>query len=114
MLTFASNWAGPVWWAFGVCQLFGVGDLEWKKGEGEGDGKEKGNQGTSGWEAIMTTMGVFASVHTLSVMVACMVLREHLFIWTVFSPKYLYTAAWVVGQHVVVNKLGVGALLRWT
>lgn len=113
-LTFASNWAGPVWWAFGVCQLFGVGDLEWKKGEGAGDGNEKGNQGTSGWEAIMTTMGVFASVHTLSVMVACMVLREHLFIWTVFSPKYLYTAAWVVGQHVVVNMLGVGALLRWT
>jgi ethanolamine phosphate transferase 2 subunit G len=32
-----------------------------------------------------------------------MVLREHLFIWTVFSPKFLFTVAWVVGQHVLVN-----------
>lgn len=47
------------------------------------------------------TMGTSAAV--LSVMVACAVLRTHLFIWTVFSPKYLYAMAWAVGFHLVVS-----------
>lgn len=42
----------------------------------------------------------------LSVMAACTVLRTHLFIWTVFSPKFLYTAAWVAAHHIVINVLG--------
>ncbi|KIW20627.1 hypothetical protein PV08_01203 [Exophiala spinifera] len=95
-LTFVSNWAGSVWWAFAVCQLYSASQLR------EG-----------GIGMMMTTMATFACVHTLAVMVACMVLREHLFIWTVFSPKYLYTAAWVVGQHTAVNMLAVGGLLWW-
>ncbi|KAJ9635272.1 uncharacterized protein PV06_09319 [Exophiala oligosperma] len=95
-LTFVSNWAGPVWWAFAVCQLYSAPQLR------------KGGVGM-----MMTTTATFACVHTLAVMVACLVLREHLFIWTVFSPKYLYTAAWVVGQHTVVNMLAVGGLLWW-
>ena len=45
---------------------------------------------------------------TAFVMIACFALREHLFIWTVFSPKYLYQVAWVFGQHLVVN--GVAGL----
>ncbi|KAL6243376.1 major facilitator superfamily transporter protein [Rhinocladiella similis] len=94
VLTFMSNWAGPVWWAFAVCQLYSAPQLR------------KGGVGM-----MMTTMAAFACVHTLAVMVACLVLREHLFIWTVFSPKYLYTGAWVVGQHTVVNMLAVGGLL---
>ncbi|KAJ9495706.1 major facilitator superfamily transporter protein [Exophiala xenobiotica] len=95
VLTFVSNWAAPIWWAFAVCQLFSAAQLS-----------------GGGVDFMMTTLATFACVHTLAVMVACLVLREHLFIWTVFSPKYLYTAAWVVGQHTVVNMLGVGSLLR--
>lgn len=94
ILTFASNWAGPIWWAFAVGQLFSTAQLR-----------------AQGYEFLLTAMATFACVHTLAVMVACLVLREHLFIWTVFSPKYLYTAAWVVGQHTVVNMLGVAGLL---
>ncbi|KAJ9603385.1 major facilitator super transporter protein [Cladophialophora chaetospira] len=94
ILTFVSNWAGPIWWAFGICQLFSTPQLR--------DG---------GYSFLLVARATFACVHTLSVMVACLVLREHLFIWTVFSPKYLYTAAWVVGQHTVVNALAVGTLL---
>jgi ethanolaminephosphotransferase len=94
ILTFISNWAGPVWWAFGICQMFSTVQLR-----------------TDEYSFLSTALATFACIHTLSVMVACMVLREHLFIWTVFSPKYLYTAAWVVGQHTVVNVLAVGTLL---
>ncbi|EXJ72454.1 uncharacterized protein A1O5_04958 [Cladophialophora psammophila CBS 110553] len=94
MLTFISNWAGPIWWSFAICQLFS--SLHLKSGT---------------YSFLFTALATFACIHTLSVMVACMVLREHLFIWTVFSPKYLYTAAWVVGQHCVVNASCVGCLL---
>ncbi|KEF61116.1 uncharacterized protein A1O9_02681 [Exophiala aquamarina CBS 119918] len=94
ILTFISNWTGPIWWAFGTCQLLSNSDLI------------KGS-----WAFLLTSLTTFACVHTLSVMVACTMLREHLFIWTVFSPKYLYTAAWVVGQHTFINTIIVGAVL---
>jgi ethanolaminephosphotransferase len=42
----------------------------------------------------------------VSVMAACTALRTHLFIWTVFSPKYLYSMAWATANHVGVNLLG--------
>lgn len=94
ILTFISNWTGPIWWSFGVLQLLSDADL--RKGR---------------WSFLLAGFATFACVHTLAVMVACTMLREHLFIWTVFSPKYLYTAAWVVGQHTFVNTIAVGALL---
>jgi ethanolamine phosphate transferase 2 subunit G len=94
ILTFVSNWAGPIWWGFGICQLLSAAQLQTKE-----------------YTFLFTAQTTFAGIHTLAVMVACMALREHLFIWTVFSPKYLYTVAWVIGQHIVVNSLAVGALL---
>jgi len=57
--------------------------------------------------AILTT---FVAASVLAVMAACTVLRTHLFIWTVFSPKYLYTVAWSCGQHLGVNVLVGGGL----
>ncbi|RMZ86145.1 hypothetical protein DV737_g260, partial [Chaetothyriales sp. CBS 132003] len=33
----------------------------------------------------------------------CRLIAEHLFVWTVFSPKYLYQIAWVCAQHLLVN-----------
>jgi len=48
----------------------------------------------------------------VAVMVACTALRTHLFIWTVFSPKYLYAMAWTVGWHLGIN-VGLGNLLWW-
>ncbi|KIW76089.1 hypothetical protein Z517_10834 [Fonsecaea pedrosoi CBS 271.37] len=97
ILTFVSNWAGPIWWSFAILQLSSPHQLQ------------SGDDGAS--SLLFAALATFSCVHALSVMVACTVLREHLFIWTVFSPKYLYTAAWVVGQHTVVNALCVGTLL---
>jgi len=94
ILTFISNWTGPIWWAFGICQLLSNSDL--RKGS---------------WAFLLTSLTTFACVHALSVMVACTLLREHLFIWTVFSPKYLYTAAWIVGQHTFINTIVIGVVL---
>ncbi|KAI5249256.1 alkaline phosphatase-like protein [Aureobasidium subglaciale] len=62
------------------------------------------------WHEHISTMTIFVSSSLVAVMVACTLLRTHLFIWTVFSPKYLYAMAWAVAWHLVVN-IGLGGLL---
>ncbi|KAK2767899.1 major facilitator super transporter protein [Onygenales sp. PD_12] len=87
MLTFIGNWAGPIWWVFSTHSLFKA--------------KER-DETRRGHLALLT---VFVTGGLLGVMVACTVLRTHLFIWTVFSPKFLYSMAWSLAQHLVVNLL---------
>ena len=53
---------------------------------------------------------VFTTVSVAFVMAACSLLRTHLFVWTVFSPKYLYSMAWSLGMHLGIN-IGLGGLL---
>jgi ethanolaminephosphotransferase len=45
----------------------------------------------------------FVSTSLLAVMLSCTILRTHLFIWTVFSPKYLYAMAWTLGFHLLIT-----------
>lgn len=68
-----------------------------------------------GWGVFLghvAVQTVFAAGSVAAVMAACAVLRTHLFVWTVFSPKYLYCVAWSLGQHLVVN-VGLGGVLFW-
>ncbi|KAL1915327.1 uncharacterized protein VTP21DRAFT_6785 [Calcarisporiella thermophila] len=83
-LTFISNWAGPIWWTVG-----------WALGVGE----------TNGY----LFRSSFFSLALAALSVSVLVLREHLFIWTVFSPKYLYQASWSVLYHGIVG--GMVAIL---
>jgi ethanolamine phosphate transferase 2 subunit G len=93
VLTFISNWAGPIWWVSGTTLLMSP-SIE--------------RRAPFEHFALLT---LFTAFSTLSVMTACTVLREHLFIWTVFSPKFLFTTAWVIGNHAIVNGLfGYGLL----
>ncbi|KAF9960041.1 major facilitator super transporter protein [Mortierella alpina] len=55
---------------------------------------------------ILTSLFFGMSLYALSI--AAIVLRHHLFIWTVFSPKVLYQFAWTVLFQIVVQVLGVG------
>ena len=64
------------------------------------------------WFVYVAAMSVFIASSLLAVMAACTALRTHLFIWTVFSPKYLYAMAWSVGWHLGIN-VGLGNLLWW-
>lgn len=59
------------------------------------------------WSTYVAHMTAFEAAALLAVMAACTALRTHLFIWTVFSPKYLYAMAWSVGWHLIVN-IGFG------
>lgn len=86
ILTFVSNWAGPIWWV-------SMGHLL----------RSHEAVGSHNPAALLT---FHTAMSLVSVMAACTALRTHLFIWTVFSPKYLYSIAWATANHVLVNLLG--------
>lgn len=73
VLTFLSNWAGPLYWTT-TCPPSSRASLSW-----------------------------FYTLATFSISLACFILREHLFVWTVFSPKLLYAGVWLVMQFGVQN-----------
>ncbi|KAI0453226.1 alkaline-phosphatase-like protein [Xylaria acuta] len=107
-LTFVSNWAGPVWWTSTSNLLLLSSRAKATSDKRRGSGETTGDVFTQ--HASLLTLYTAASLG--SVMVACTALRTHLFIWTVFSPKYLYSMAWSLGQHLVIN-MGLGGLLYW-
>ena len=96
ILTFVDNWAGPIWWST-KCSVLLI------------------NTTRGDWQSFqkhVCILTVFISASTLTVMVACTVFRSHLFIWTVFSPKYLFSIAWTIGHHIFVDILLCGALFQ--
>lgn len=97
ILTFIGNWAGPIWWVSATYCLFNTKQ------------KVQGQQRNS----HINLMTVFVAISLLAVMVACTILRTHLFIWTVFSPKYLYSAAWSLAQHGIINIVLGEYMLGW-
>jgi len=98
LLTFVGNWAGPIYWAVAAAGLL----VRSRPPEG----------GPAPYLAHVAVLTLFATAAVAAVMAACTALRTHLFIWTVFSPKYLYCIAWEVGMHLGVN-VGLGGLLYW-
>ncbi|SMR59518.1 unnamed protein product [Zymoseptoria tritici ST99CH_3D1] len=65
-----------------------------------------------GWQLYLSLQTTFIACSLLGVMASCTALRTHLFIWTVFSPKFLYAMAWSGGWHLGVNVM-VGGLVGW-
>lgn len=97
LLTLISNWTGPIYWTSATTMLLlGL--------------HRSGEKHVLRQHLALLTVFVAASL--FFVMAACTVLRTHLFIWTVFSPKYLYSMAWSFGQHLLIN-VGLGSLLFW-
>lgn len=86
ILMYISNWAGPIWWV-STCRLL------------------RGSQSQSERLDHITLLTFHTAASVTAMMAACTILRSHLFIWTVFSPKYLYTMAWAVINHIGVNIL---------
>jgi ethanolaminephosphotransferase len=88
-LTLVSNWVGPIFWASAAPTLL---------------------HHHHHWRRYVLAMTAFYALTGLAVMAACTALRSHLFIWTVFSPKYLYLMAWTLGFHFLAG-LGWGAFM---
>ncbi|KAL9108954.1 MAG: hypothetical protein Q9227_006350 [Pyrenula ochraceoflavens] len=106
-LTFLSNFSGAIFWISGSLVLF-------SKLHHINSSSSRRSRGLLLRQVVkenfkLTTM--FYGVSALAVMCACMALREHLFVWTVFAPKFLYSVAWGVGVHGLVDGvLGVGVV----
>ncbi len=113
LLTFLSNWAGPVWWTSATALLLTARQNDVLSKGSNKDPLEYCKANSSGpLRHFIIPLTFFVSSSVLNVMIACLILRTHLFIWTVFSPKYLYIMAWSIGQHLVIN-IGLGSLLIW-
>lgn len=97
ILTFCGNWAGPLWWTSATNLLLLARH-------------RRGRQEVLFQHQSLLT--AFNAASIMAVMLACTALRTHLFIWTVFSPKYLYSMAWSIGQHLCVN-VSSGSILFW-
>lgn len=97
-LTLVSNWAGPIFWTSATNLLL----LKEYRQRGRADA----------FRHHLILLTVFVSMSVAFVIAACTALRTHLFIWTVFSPKYLYCMVWSLGQHLLIN-VAFGGLLFW-
>lgn len=82
LLTFLSNFAGPIYWEFASLPIFLENSLEYKVSKGEL------------FSIRWSTNALFYCLSTFFTVISCVVQRYHLFIWTVFSPKVLYTLVW--------------------
>ncbi|CCJ30652.1 unnamed protein product [Pneumocystis jirovecii] len=72
ILTYISNWSGPLWWYFGCFRLFP---------------KKYQKKNFSKFSILLMIFYVFSQTFLF---ISCYILRNHIFIWTVFSPKILY------------------------
>lgn len=130
-LLFASNWAGPLYFTAASSLLLSsaarprrnmamseVDARDWVQKEREHlerlalseDAGRKRREGGEAWGRHVALCTLWTGVATASVMAACTVLRTHLFIWTVFSPKYLFAMAWGIGFHFI-GTLGLGSVV---
>src|SRR5438876_9881247 len=91
-----SNWAAPIWWTSATSLLL----------------VRKNTFSRHTRLQHVAFLSFFVATSLLFVMAACTVLRAHLFIWTVFSPKYLYSMVWSVAQHLCINIIG-GNTMFW-
>jgi ethanolaminephosphotransferase len=133
ILVFLSNWAGPVFWSLAGILLLGkhgakqryintdeLHVADWvaqereylctmarKEEESRADRKSQ-----NAWTEHVALLTFWTGVMLVSVMTACTLLRQHLFIWTVFSPKYLFAMAWGLAWHLGVT-VGLGGIVWW-
>jgi ethanolamine phosphate transferase 2 subunit G len=141
ILVFVNNWAGPIWWAVSALVLMAKSQSkspeatskprgsaskprrEWVEAEHRhlsvaSDSSVDYSQDpdlqsrAKPFNEYFSLSTLYISTSLLAVMIACLVLRTHLFIWTVFSPKYLYSMAWSLGYHVFTSLILCGGL--WT
>ncbi|KAJ1905925.1 major facilitator super transporter protein [Coemansia sp. IMI 209127] len=97
VLMFISNWAGPLWWGTAALAstalAHGMEQAEFRRRLVD----------------LVTAAHVWQACTLLSLSVVVALMRTHLFIWSVFSPRYLYQVAWFAGYHVLF--VTVGSLL---
>ncbi|KAK6541741.1 major facilitator superfamily transporter protein [Orbilia ellipsospora] len=128
LLCFLTNWAGPILWTSGTVLLMSTlmarrnkqqqglakkdADVN-NKNSGIDRREDRNVWKVSGMDIYLKyaeVMSTFRAVAMVAVMGACMVLRMHLFVWTVFSPKYLFAMVWTGVHHIFIDLLVAGVV----
>lgn len=104
---FIGNWAGSIFWSIG-----GLALIRSKQSDSPVDSRAAKTAAIwLEWRDYMSILTLFMAVAVTAVMAACTALRVHLFVWTVFSPKFLYVVVWSLGWHIGVNGLFGGLIV---
>lgn len=123
-LLFVGNWSGPIYWSFTGLYLIleesscrarfiAIHKTEDRRRLSAARMEKIADKmAVRAWKEHVTMLSFFMSATAFGVMLACTVLRTHLFVWTVFTPKFLYAAAWLAGWHLGCNVL-LGGVLAW-
>jgi ethanolaminephosphotransferase len=132
-LVFLSNWAGPVFWSLaGILLLGGHGATQryvdtselhvadwvaqehnYLKDMARKEEKSRDDRRSArSWTEHLALLTFWTGLMLCSVMGACTALRQHLFVWSVFSPKFLFAMAWGVAWLFGVSA-GLGGLCWW-
>ncbi|KAJ2006646.1 major facilitator super transporter protein [Coemansia thaxteri] len=91
VLMFVSNWAGPIWWA-----VAGLASLALSR------------DGISARRVVdvLAAVNLWQACTLLVLSAVVALLRTHLFIWSVFSPRYLYQVGWLAGFYLLFVTCG--------
>ncbi|KAJ2849101.1 major facilitator super transporter protein [Coemansia brasiliensis] len=105
ILVFISTWAGPLWWA-----MAGAAALMLNAGPSRSNLLLRVRAlvvGAHLWQALML----------LSLSCVATAMRSHLFVWSVFSPRYLYQIAWFAGFYLacgtIIGFIWLAAIMRF-
>ncbi|KAJ2765460.1 major facilitator super transporter protein, partial [Coemansia nantahalensis] len=93
LLVFLANWVGPLWWALAAAATLArehpaVGRLARRLAE------------------LAAAAHLWQATALLTLSAVATLLRSHLFVWSVFSPRYLYQAAWFVAVYLGCGTVG--------
>ncbi|ORX92581.1 alkaline phosphatase-like protein [Basidiobolus meristosporus CBS 931.73] len=98
LLTFLSTCAGPLWWC--MAGIFVALDgVRYRMDIGKSQETNRSIKHSSVL-VILFSHCAFQLVSSFALSLAVTILRTHLFIWTVFSPRYLYEVMWLAFQFV--------------
>lgn len=116
LLTFCSNWSASLWWSIAGWAL--VENVNHKKNnQPVVEKKEEEEEEVQSWFTFLITQSAVFGLALALLSISVTILREHLFIWTVFSPKYLYQVAWTGLFHwltqVVIGSAFTQILFKW-
>ncbi|KAJ2725267.1 major facilitator super transporter protein [Coemansia sp. Benny D115] len=106
VLMFVSNWAGPLWWAAAAFAKIML----------SGEVVESVDSRMRRLTDRLVAAHVWQALTLLVLSIVVTVQRTHLFIWSVFSPRYLYQIAWFVAFYLLCATVGgvlwLGTLLN--
>ncbi|CAO3638657.1 unnamed protein product [Mucor hiemalis] len=106
-LTFCSNWSASIWWSIAGWALIENVEKLPEMTRSSMDNKQNEElsikEETQPWLTYLVSQSSVFSLVLVVLSISVTILREHLFIWTVFSPKYLYQVSWSVLYHWIIQ-----------